>query len=86
MFKRQIVVFFVYFVVVLFSDSSVDSQNSCSCECWRRFGLVTDFKNSFKVILYGHMLVSVEHVVAAMVSELLKEKGRVISDRCINFM
>jgi hypothetical protein len=31
-------------------------------------------------------LVSVENVVAAMVSELLKEKGRVISDRCTNFM
>ena len=37
-----------------------------------------DFGNSFKAILYVQMLVSFEHVVAAMVSALLKEKETVI--------
>ena len=40
--------------------------------------LARDFGNSFKAILYVQMLVSFEHVVAAMVSALLKEKETVI--------
>ena len=88
-----IIVYFVYFVVVVvvvvvvvevvlllffvqriwWIPNRVFRENVGGVWLARNFGI------SFKEILYVQMLVSFEHVVAAMVSELLKEKDTVLS-------